>query len=534
MSMDKLPFLIILIVGISFTPLSFSEDIPEWVKNNASWWSERQISQTEFTNGLEFLINEGIIYIPPTEPVPPGPDKIIPDWVRNTAGWWADGQIPNSEFINAMKYLIEIGIIEIDASSPEIIDEVNVEEITEPTIVTGKPLLMLSEGYNHVHADGKYVLDVLIFDAEMYPKSSPTFNRNASYTVDGVNIEITLYNEEGLIHNYNGLTKDGFFRYDVLARETNQDGTLWMINNLYTVNIKASLDGQIVEKQIEFLAQASTYYYNHGDSSPFNNPAAFNIVYASFEKSLDVNPPVTTPEGLIFSPDGQKMFIVDNTGTQIEEFTLSIAWDIGTAIDSGSPYNVTDSGTNIEDIAFSDNGMKMFVVDRTGIKIMEYTLGTAYDVSTATYSGDSERLAVTAASTENPEDLAFNNQGTKLFVLENTDADSILEYSCTTGFDVSTCSHASSDFALTDSTNADAFEFSSDGTLLYVADPNGDDRILQYYLSTAWDVSTASLADTFDISAQESAARGLAFGNSGTKLYVTGTSDTVWQYDLDR
>ena len=176
----------------------------------------------------------------------------------------------------------------------------------------------------------------------------------------------------------------------------------------------------------------------------------------------------------------------------------------------------------------------MFVVDRTGIKIMEYTLGTAYDVSTATYSGDSERLAVTAASTENPEDLAFNNQGTKLFVLENTDADSILEYSCTTGFDVSTCSHASSDFALTDSTNADAFEFSSDGTLLYVADPNGDDRILQYYLSTAWDVSTASLADTFDISAQESAARGLAFGNSGTKLYVTGTSDTVWQYDLDR
>ena len=66
--MHKIPFLIILLIGIILIPFSFSEGIPEWVKNNASWWSERQISQTEFTNGLEFLINEGIIYIPPTEP----------------------------------------------------------------------------------------------------------------------------------------------------------------------------------------------------------------------------------------------------------------------------------------------------------------------------------------------------------------------------------------------------------------------------------------------------------------------------------
>ena len=96
MGMHKIPFLIILLIGISLIPFSFSEGIPEWVKNNASWWSERQISQTEFTNGLEFLINEGIIYIPPTEPGIPGPDKIIPDWVRNTAGWCADDKIPDS------------------------------------------------------------------------------------------------------------------------------------------------------------------------------------------------------------------------------------------------------------------------------------------------------------------------------------------------------------------------------------------------------------------------------------------------------
>ena len=250
--MYKIPLLIILLIGISFIPISFSEGIPEWVKNNASWWSERQISQTEFTNGLEFLINEGIIYVPPTELGIPGPDKIIPDWVRNTAGWWANDEIPDSTFIDAMKYLIEIGLIKVNAFSPEISVEETIEEIPETPTTTGVPLMLLLEGYDTVTPEKRFVLDLLVFDAEMYPQASPTFNRNASYTVDGVNIEIELHNEEGLIHTFSGTTKDGFFRYGILARETTQDGTLWMINNLYTVNVIISLDGQTTEKIHQF------------------------------------------------------------------------------------------------------------------------------------------------------------------------------------------------------------------------------------------------------------------------------------------
>ena len=257
MSMHKVPFVIILLIGISFIPISFSEGIPDWVKNNASWWSERQISQTEFTNGLEFLINEGIIYIPPTESGIPGPDKTIPDWVRNNAGWWSDGKIPDSEFINAMKYLIEIGLIEVDASSPEAIEKETIEEIPETPETTGVPLMLLLEGYDTVTPEKRFVLDILVFDAEMYLQASPTFNRNSSYTVDGVNIEIELHNEEELIHTFTGTTKDGFFRYEILARETTQDGTLWMINNLYTVYVSVSLDGQTTEKIHEFYGTSN-------------------------------------------------------------------------------------------------------------------------------------------------------------------------------------------------------------------------------------------------------------------------------------
>ena len=416
--MHKIPFLVILLIGISLIPFSFSEGIPEWVKNNASWWSERQISQTEFTNGLEFLINEGIIYIPPTEIGTPGPDKIIPDWVRNTAGWWGDGKIPDSGFINAMKYLIEIGLIEVDASSPEITTEEVSEEILETTSVTGKPLLMLLEGYNHVRADGKYVLDVLIFDADKYPDASPTFNRNANYTIDGVNIEITLYNEEGLIHNYSGLTKDGFFRYDVLARETNQDGTLWMINNLYTVNIRASLDDQTIEKQIEFLGQASAYAYNQYDKKKIT----YDISKSVFKRSLDISGTVTTPEGLIFSPDGTKMFVPDNNDDKINQFTLSTAWDISTATQSATSEATGEGGTDdIEDLAFNSDGTKMFIIERNADKILEYNLSTPYDISSSSMSDADDDLTIANAVTNNPEDIAFDSSGTKMFILENDD-----------------------------------------------------------------------------------------------------------------
>ena len=39
----------------------------------------------------------------------------VPAWVKNTAGWWADDQISETEFVNSMEYLIDSGIIQLSS-----------------------------------------------------------------------------------------------------------------------------------------------------------------------------------------------------------------------------------------------------------------------------------------------------------------------------------------------------------------------------------------------------------------------------------
>jgi len=251
--MEKLLFLLVMVIGFSILPFSFSEDIPEWVKYNASWWADRQISQSEFTSSLEFLINEGIIYIPSIEPASSGPDKIIPDWVRNTAGWWSENLIPDSEFINAMKYLIKIGIIQVDVVSPEItITEDIVDEIPETPTISGKPLHILFEGYSKVYPEGKFVLDAKVFYEDVY--SGTDYQHHNNKVLSGVTINVILTDEEGeKIHTASGETGKLFYRYEVMADETTLDPPYWKISHLYTVDVTASLDGQTVSKQYQFF-----------------------------------------------------------------------------------------------------------------------------------------------------------------------------------------------------------------------------------------------------------------------------------------
>jgi len=88
--------------------------VPDWIKNNAKWWSEGQIDDSDFVSGIQHLINEKIINIPDLpEQASETTEEKVPDWIRNNAGWWADGLITEDDFVKGIEFLVEQGIIKV-------------------------------------------------------------------------------------------------------------------------------------------------------------------------------------------------------------------------------------------------------------------------------------------------------------------------------------------------------------------------------------------------------------------------------------
>ena len=84
--------------------------IPQWIKNNAAWWSQGKITDSDFLNGIEYLIQNKILKIQKVENNSQSSEE-IPLWIRLNAQWWSSGQISDADFLSGIKYLIEVGII---------------------------------------------------------------------------------------------------------------------------------------------------------------------------------------------------------------------------------------------------------------------------------------------------------------------------------------------------------------------------------------------------------------------------------------
>ena len=86
--------------------------VPEWIKNNARWWSSDQISDSEFISGIEHLVDENIIVIPDSVKSQ-STEQNIPFWIKNTAEWWSQDIVSDDEFVAALEFLVKNGIIRL-------------------------------------------------------------------------------------------------------------------------------------------------------------------------------------------------------------------------------------------------------------------------------------------------------------------------------------------------------------------------------------------------------------------------------------
>jgi hypothetical protein len=118
------------------TPNSLAQEehqIPNWIKNVAGWWANGEISENEFLAGIEYLINHRVIslnFIPCNVKIENQTTlsvKMVPDWIKNNAKWWSEDLIEDTDFINGIDYLVTRQIISLD--NEKILGQVPLENV---------------------------------------------------------------------------------------------------------------------------------------------------------------------------------------------------------------------------------------------------------------------------------------------------------------------------------------------------------------------------------------------------------------------
>ena len=256
----------------------------------------------------------------------------------------------------------------------------------------------------------------------------------------------------------------------------------------------------------------------------------FDVSTATHIDGFDVSGNATRPQGMAFSSDGAKMFVVGSTVDNVNEYTLTAPFDISMATFTNVTFNVGEQEGNPRGMAFSSDGAKMFVVGSTVDNVNEYTLTAPFDISTATFTnvtfnvGEQDRV---------PTDMAFSSDGTKMFILGSFD-DDVNEYTLTAPFDISTATFANVTFPVVkEEGNPQGMAFSSDGSKMFVVGPLGG-NVNEYTLTAPFDISTAAFANvTFSVSTEDGTPTGMAFSSDGSKMFVVGSAeDNVNEYAL--
>ncbi len=238
----------------------------------------------------------------------------------------------------------------------------------------------------------------------------------------------------------------------------------------------------------------------------------------------------------------------------------------------------SEGGGLVAGIEFNNDGTKMFTTyanknDSNEHRVLEYNLSTPYDISTRVAAGNSERCLLDGVATTTIYDLEFSSDGMKLFTTTRNagsdvaDADKAYGFDLTSPYDVSTCTLASQTTDLDSSTNTSGslagnfdhagtqnrkhrlqgIEINNDGTKLFLiwmdaADADVGARLLEYTLSTPYDLTTLSLVTTAGIELSRSTTNGvenpasMRFSSNGKRIFVISHDDTdagITQISLD-
>ena len=472
------------LVAISMVPTILSDPlnqpigdltVPIWIKNNAGWWAGGQIDDSSFVSGILWLILNDVITISSTQQGAGDGDNIIPSWVKNTAGWWAEDKIHDITFVSAIKYLINEGIM--------IVGQVEEAEETSECTFKGIPVTCpdekevaeISDFYMEVNSGSCTYCVSWAYVGKEYNFQIETYDEKRGNYIDGVEINVKIISKGGeLRHNFGQVTtEDGIYKNSITIPSMD-----WYAENILFVTGEYYGVEKTIEKEFTVFKKGYS-----ADQSTSNTGGSCTEVSPKSVASQE-----TIPTGIAFSNDGLKMFIVGFIGDDVNEYTLNGAYCLGTAsfVDALSVASEEfGQVTAPTGIAFSTDGLKMFILGAHGDDVNEYTLSENFDVSTASFVD-----AFSVASQDlQPAGIAFSTDGLKMLIVGNEN-NKVYEYTLSEHFDVSTASFVDA-FNVT-SQDAEPFEIAFDpsGRYMFILGSQHND-VTVYKLSENFDVSTA-------------------------------------------
>lgn len=335
---------------------------------------------------------------------------------------------------------------------------------------------------------------------------------------------------------------------DKLTQGTvNKYGVFDVSNQLSSVNYIRNLD--VVTNLADFaINDDGTKMLILDDSDDalksYDLSTPWNISTASETANISLNNNINSVESIKFSSDGKYVIISDNTYDEVTSIPLANEYDLSAFDLNRSVQNVASlvgTSLNLSDAEFNDDGTRMYILDNGLDQIIQFNLSTAYDVSTATLQAN---VDVSAQFNNNIQKFVFNTDGSKLYIggIANSEAVGLGEIPLSVPWEISSADVGSINFRkFYDEDNVSSsyygFTYGSNGNIAVIASSKSTytEGIGVYNLNEPYDITTATTQPEYTVDFYTDLSlilQYIAFSDDGTKFYGIVNTGTLYQFDL--
>jgi hypothetical protein len=264
--------------------------------------------------------------------------------------------------------------------------------------------------------------------------------------------------------------------------------------------------------------------FNIYDVSPFRIET---MGYAG--KVFDFSSQAAISRDIHIGDSGNKLYVLDS-GSNVYQYTLATPYDLSSASYDNKLFNVATQDNLPRDVFFKPDGLEMYIIGTSSDKIHQYTLTTAWDVTTASFTGSS---AAVTGQDANPFGLFIGSSGSKAYMCGAVTGNTY-QYTLSTPWDATTLSYDTVSLATsTEDSSPQSIHFSDDGQYMFMMG-SATQKVYQYISPSPFSIVTMEYSgvsfNLFKNSPPTSAPGGIVYDDQGRFIYMVEQDNDSVQY----